>query len=135
MYIIWPSLKGIKKLLKELIKYYLPKGEDYNSLENSTFFKNLILNHKINIIINQIGFSINELVFIKNNVNTSVKIVSVHHNCLKCLNDQYHNIYVSTLIKKGVDKLFDNKWGWYILRKIHKFRFRKAIKQTYSFIR
>ena len=122
--------KGEEEIIKGINQYYLPKGEDYNNLENSVFLKKILIDHKIDIIINQIGFNLKALYFIKKNIHSNVKILTVHHNCLKCLNDQYHDIYISTLKKKGVDKLFDNKWGWYFLRKLHKFRFGKVIKET-----
>jgi len=122
--------KGKKELINEITQYYLPKGADYNDIDNISFFKNLIKKRKINIIINQTGFSTGDIKFIKYNISSAIKILTVHHNCLKCLNDQYHNIYSPTLKSKGLFKIFNNSLGWYVLRKIHKIRYAKIIKET-----
>lgn len=122
--------KGENETILGVDQYYLPYGKDFNNNHNSAYFKKLIDQKKINIIINQIGFSINDLKFIKSNIDTTIKILTVHHNCLKGLNEQYHNIYGSTLKAKGLYKFFNHRLGWFFLRKVHKIRFRKVITET-----
>ncbi len=121
--------KGEEEQIKGIDQYYLPLENNYNNIENSNYLKNLVKDKNLSIIINQIGFSLDALRFIRGNLRT-IKIFSVHHNCLKCLNDQYRNIYFSTLKDKGIDKVFNNKISWYFLKKIHKYRFGKVIKET-----
>lgn len=111
-------------------QYYLPEGKDLSSEKNNLFFKNFIIENKVNIIINQQGFSLPVLYFIKRNIDSNVKIFTVHHNCVQCLNEQYHNIYINTLKEKNISFIFNNGLGWYILKKIHQYRFGKAISKT-----
>ena len=122
--------KGSKELINGITQYYLPNGANFIDTENILFFRNLVEERKISIIINQMGFSSSKIKFIKKNISSVIKVFTVHHNCVKCLNDQYHNIYAPTLKSKGLLKIFDNRVGWYFLRKIHKIRYAKAIKEV-----
>lgn len=122
--------RGVEEIIEGVNQYYLPNGKDFNNIQNIDYFKNILNKTEIDIIINQIGFILKDLKFIKDNITSKIKIITVHHNCLKCLNDQYHNIYISTLKSKRLDKIFNNKIGWYLLKKLHKFRFSNEIKET-----
>ena len=122
--------KGNKETILGIDQYYLPEGKDFNSEVNKAFFKKFIKEKEITVIINQIGFSLPELSFIRKNIDTKTKVFTVHHNCVKCLNEQYHNIYLKTLKQKKISLLFNNALGWYFLKKIHKYRFGKIIEQT-----
>ncbi len=125
------SLSKGEDIIDEVInRYHLPNGKNYIDFKNITYFKELIITKKINIIINQLGFSVPELKFIKANCPSTTKLLTVHHNCLKCLNDQYHNIYQKTLKLKGIYNIFNNKLGWYILKKIHKYRLGRDIRES-----
>ena len=122
--------KGTDEKINGIDQHYLPNGKSYNDLSNIIYFKKLLKKKKINIVINQIGFRSEELRFIRKNISYGIKIITVHHNCVKCLNDQYQNIYAPTLKSKGLFTFFNNIIGWYLLKSIHKLRFRYAIKNA-----
>ncbi|MCB0745227.1 MAG: glycosyltransferase [Ignavibacteriae bacterium] len=121
---------GENEVFNGIEQLTLPNKDNLDAHENTNFYCKILKQNSIEIIINQNGFSIKELNFIKKNNVLGSKIISVHHNCVQCLNDQYHNIYLPTLKSKGLDSFFNNKLGWYLLKKIHKFRFGKEIKKT-----
>ena len=129
--ILYLSLStGNEELLDGIQQYFLPFEREYENEKNILFFKNLLNLKKIEIVINQSGFYSDAIKFIYENKNSSVKLLTVHHNCLKCLNDQYHNIYAHELRSKGLFNIFNNKIGWFLLKKMHKLRFKREIKYT-----
>lgn len=127
--VIYLSLSiGNEALIDGIQQYFLPFGRKFENEENILFLKRLLKFQKIEIIINQSGFQSDAIKFIFENKNSTVKLLTVHHNCLKCLNDQYHNIYLQELKSKGLFNIFNNKIGWLLLKKIHKFRFGREIE-------
>lgn len=69
-------------------------NEKLNSEENIELFKEVIAANKIECIINEDALDVEVLALMKHRP-TGVKLISVHNNCVKCLETQYENIFRS----------------------------------------
>ncbi len=121
---------GTDELINGVEQFYLPNNGILDATENSQYVKEIIQSKQIDCIINQMGFFLEQLLFIKKNIPKSTKIFTVHHNCLECLNKEYKNIYLNTLEKRKLNYFLNNKLGWFLLKRIHKHRFAKMIEDT-----
>lgn len=84
-----------------------------NHIDNIEFLKDVLKKSRIEILINQSSFDPKTLNLLRN-ANTHCKIISVHHQCVKCLYDRYQEFfrnYRSKIFYSTVDTL--NAW-WLI---------------------
>ena len=109
--------------------YYLPDYECCSST-NITSFKNFIESKKITHVINQDGLDLDVLKLMVQ-VQPSVRVISVHHNCVQCLVDNYENIFrnnKSIILSNIIDKLS----LWNVVRCIFRKRLRFVFKKVLS---
>ncbi len=72
--------------------FFLPEQNLYNK-KNTIFFVNLLNKLQVDIIINQTGVERKIVDFLNNGRKKyNFKLFTVHHNCIKCLVDNYWNI-------------------------------------------
>lgn len=92
--------------------------------EGISFFRKYVTDHNIGIIINQSGIDISTLKIIDAAQLTGVKIISVHHNCITCLQDNYIHIIEESLKDKIYFPLINNYFGIRILKYLNKKKYR-----------
>ncbi len=135
------------KLAQEFIKrnfcvHYLSSGtgdsyEDYGVTQSFfpaaaasdknagiSFFRKYITDHNIGVIINQSGIDISTLKIIDAAQLTGVKVISVHHNCITCLQENYVHIIKESLKDKIYFPLINNYFGIRILKYLNKKKYR-----------
>lgn len=94
-----------------------------NTQENTVYLKKIISEKGITHIINEDALD-SDVINLMEKIRKGVKIISVHNNCIKCLEDHYENIFRSNrseLFSKAVD--LSNAWG------LVRFLFRLKIKR------
>jgi glycosyltransferase involved in cell wall biosynthesis len=129
--------KGEMLMLDGFENHFLPNGLGLKNSENISFFKSFILNNNIHFIINQTGIFPDQVNFISNNLPNKVKLLSVHHNCISCLQESYKNIIEGSIYGKWV-ALLDYPWFWNLLMKRNQAKygayFKNAIEKSDKFI-
>lgn len=114
--------QGKKMVLEGVDNHFLPSANGLNDEENITFFKELLQENQIGFIINQSGIFPNVINFLKANSPESVKIFTVHHNCVSCLQENYRNIIKGGIYGK-IAKVLDFPWFWNFLMKRNKLKY------------
>ncbi len=103
--------------------YFLPERGLTNSA-NKNFYHQLLGELKIDVIINQAGV-IKEIVdFVSEKSNYNCKLFTVHHNCIKCLRENFKNIILGSTYGKII-KIFDFNVVWDILLINNKIKYTK----------
>lgn len=100
-------------------------NEKLISEENIQLFKEVITAYKIDCIINEDALDFEVLALLKHRPK-DVKLISVHNNCVKCLEEQYENIFRANrgvVLTKAVDLIK----GWSLIR----FLFRTKMKRQW----
>lgn len=129
--VVFFSLELSDQATVEGIEHYCLSDDFAGKLleHHTADFSELKARLAIDIVINQTGFNLltNKLL---RDAKSTERIYTVHHNCLKCLIKQYHNIYSTTLSAKPYGKLLDNPLGWSLLKLVAKKRMRTRIIDT-----
>lgn len=110
-------------------QFYLPKGSKLKNKSNQVFFKTLLHEKKIDLIINQAGVYGHIISFLTKNLLSSVKLYTVHHNCISCLQENYKNIIKGGPFGK-VAYLLDFPWFWKLLLLRNKWKYGKYFKDA-----
>lgn len=129
--------KGELLVLDGFENHFLPNALGLDNAENQAYFKDFLLRNNIHFVINQAGIFPDTLNFIKKNLPLGVKLFTVHHNCISCLQENYRNI-----IKGGIygrlGAVLDFPWFWNLLMQRNKAKygryFKNAIAQSDQFI-
>ena len=72
--------------------FFLPTS-NLSKKENIAYFLELLEGLKVDVIINQTGVFKEKVDYVANAKKRNIKFLSVHHNCIACLIDNYKNIY------------------------------------------
>lgn len=117
--------------------HFLPNALGLKNAENQAFFKDFLVKNNIHFVINQAGIFPDTLNFIKNNLPQEIKLFSVHHNCISCLQENYRNIIKGGIYGK-IGAILDFPWFWNLLLKRNKLKyggyFKNAIAKSDTFI-
>lgn len=98
--------------------FFLAAASDKN--KGISFFRKYVTDHNIGVIINQSGIDISTLKIIDASQLTGVKIISVHHNCITCLQENYIHIIKESLKDKIYFPLVNNYFGIRVLKYLNK---------------
>lgn len=115
---------------------YFMDIERYNSEYQISRLNWLIEHREIDIIVNQSGFDRKANGIIGGIKEKRVKVVSVHHNCVKCLFDNYREILssnISILRKVPLPKIVWLMFSWYAKQKWRK-SFKAALNNSDSVV-
>lgn len=108
--------------------FFLPTS-NLSKKENIAYFLELLEVLKVDVIINQTGVFKEKVDFVANAKKRNIKILSVHHNCIACLIDNYKNILKGS--KYGFFlKLIDFKLLWDILLYRNKLKYGNYFKNA-----
>lgn len=84
--------QGNKADVDGIPQFFLPDGKAISSEENLAFFNDFLNNLHIDVIINQGGIYKEVIDFLAARKQQKVKLISVHHNCISCLQENFKNI-------------------------------------------
>ena len=126
--------KGDNETVEGIPQFYCPNSENICAEENIEYLKQLMLENDIQVVINQTGFSDTDVLksinLAKAKVNKKPKILTVHHNCIKCLYDSFELV---------VTQNYQNHWlrpvitNWLVL-KILKLRHRRKYHDIIKYL-
>lgn len=108
-------------------QFYIPDQKHLSSNKNVFYIKDIIVNNKIDIVINQTGIYKKQFTLIKNALPVNVKLFTVHHNCVNCLLDNYRHILLRNPKFNWFLKFVDFNITWRLLK------FRNKIKYGHYF--
>jgi glycosyltransferase involved in cell wall biosynthesis len=130
-------MPGEMLLLDGFENHFLPNALGLKNSENSTFLKNFLKENRINFIINQAGILQDSIDFLKTDLPKEIKIFTVHHNCISCLQENYRNIIKGSIYGK-IGAVLDFPWFWNLLMQRNKNKygrfFKNAIAKSDKFI-
>lgn len=122
---------GIQDGIKQ---YFLPNTKSLTSPESIYFAKQVMENNSIDFIINQTGFIEKYIEFLNVVKSNQSKLITVHHNCISCLQDNYRNIILGNSGRLSkIFKYFDYNLIWAILKFINKLKYRKSINRVIKY--
>lgn len=98
--------------------------------DQSKSIDKLISDYTINIVINQAGIykHITDILSKIENRN-QIKLFTVHHNCVKCLNQRYREIVLGNKTSK-LWSFLDTKLTWTVLRRLNRIKYGQLFKQS-----
>lgn len=105
-------------------QFYCKNHLNVVSEENASQLKTLIKDLSIDIIINQSGFRTPTIELLQKVGNDKVQVFTVHHNCIRCLHDNYRQIITNNFINKPWFKLMNIAPVWSVIQ----FGFRRKFK-------
>lgn len=121
--------KGKDYVHESIFQYFTSLRHETNLQENIEFLLSFIDAHKIDVVINQSGITNNELLkqlYLKK--SSRLKILSVHHNCIKCLQENYQHIITESYGKNAFFPLVNHELGFKALRYFNRIKYRKMFK-------
>ncbi len=123
--------EGSECLSEGVTQYFIPDYSHIYHKKNMVYVAHLVKRLKIDIIINQAGGNIRVLDFIAK-ANLDLPVLSVHHNCVGCLRENYRHIITTNFKNRRFFKFINNRLGWMLLDRYHMLKqgsqFRKSIK-------
>jgi glycosyltransferase involved in cell wall biosynthesis len=126
---------GSEKVYNGVTQYFVPDPQNIRSELNVFFLRDLMIKYSVSDVINQVGISnINVLRVINLAKSNVVSVYSVHHNCIKCLQDNYRHIISESYKKHVFFPLVNNRIGFSLLKFLNKkkygYFFRYVIKHS-----
>ena len=123
--------EGQQNVHNGITQYFLPKNEEIDSDASLKYVKQLLAKLQIDVIINQAGTKVDVLDFLAK-LKSEIPVLSVHHNCVACLRENYRHIITENFGERFFFRLFDHSPGWTLLDRYHLFKqgkiFEKAIE-------
>ena len=116
--------------VKEIPQFYCKDSNDVAAETNRQHLQFLLNELKIDIIINQYGLNNKVVDFLSSLKAKNIFLISVHHNCIFCLYQNYRQIVTSNFQKRSWFRFIDNRLFWYIAKKNYLQRLRKEIRNT-----
>jgi glycosyltransferase involved in cell wall biosynthesis len=107
---------GKDEVIDNIPQFYIANPRSIEAPENVSYLRKLISDREINVIINQAGIYPKPLQLLKSSIDDQVKLVSVHHNCISCLQKNYENIIREHYKGSKIFKLIDNPVGWRVMK-------------------
>ena len=98
-------------------QFFFSDQLDFPSKEKE--LSELINKFKIGYVINQAGILPDDVALGKMVQACGAKFITVHHNCVKCLNLRYREIFLTNRRSKFW-KLFDNQVTWKVLKELNR---------------
>jgi glycosyltransferase involved in cell wall biosynthesis len=122
---------GQFEIIEGISQYYLPEEGIGNSINNINFAKKILVECNIDVIINQAGIYNSATSFLKSIKDNKIKILTVHHNCISCLQHNYRNIILGNegFLKK-IMTVLDYSTVWSLLKIYNKFKYRGYFNNT-----
>lgn len=120
---------GKECITNDVTQHFVPDADNICCKENINFVSTLINTLSIDVIINQAGGKKDVINFLKK-VHVTTPILSVHHNCVKCLQENYQHVLTESFKTKILFKLIDHPIGWFFLNYYHLLKQGHLFKRT-----
>ena len=106
-----------KQKIREDRQLFFSLNADFESRQRE--IKEIIEKHKIGYVINQAGIQPDAMAFHNAVQSTGAKFITVHHNCVKCLNLRYREIFLNNR-SDFPWKLMDLPVVWKVLKELNR---------------
>jgi glycosyltransferase involved in cell wall biosynthesis len=117
-----------------ITQYFCPDGESIKTEKNQQFVSDLLRELNIEIIINQSGIYPDILHFLNSVKPENVKILSVHHNCIRCLLEHHTTIVRENYRNHSLFPIIDNSLIYSLMKQVNRIKywyyFRNCIKDS-----
>lgn len=134
-YVSYLSLSKGEDYIHDGIRQYFSSSRNVPSLkENIDFLFSFIYSNKTDIIINQSGITDNQ--FLKQlqlKKPEHLKILSVHHNCIRCLQESYQRIMTESYGKNPLFPLVNHDLGFKLLRHLNRIKYGKMFRDCIDY--
>ncbi len=123
--------KGEFELVDGISQYFLPETFDKKPTTNIEFAKRLLKEQGVQIIINQVGLDGRVLDFLGCLMPSDIRIFTVHHNCVACLQANYQSIILSNEgLVSSILKRIGSPMLWAILKKYNRIKYAQFIRKS-----
>jgi glycosyltransferase involved in cell wall biosynthesis len=111
-----------------ITQYFCPDSSSTVSNQNLTYVLQLMHNLDTDIIINQSGINPYVLKGLARIRPEGVRLLSVHHNCIRCLLEHHSTIIKENYKHHILFRLMNNKGVYYILNYMNKLKYGRYFK-------
>lgn len=111
-------------------QFYAADASQPESNQNVVALNGLLEQMKIDIIINQAGFTLPIIRLIAAAKSNRQKLITVHHNCIQCLYENYKSIITNNFKKKWWFNMVNHPFFWKFISSKFKQRFAKEIEEV-----
>lgn len=135
--VLFLSLKQGRKLVQQEQKDKRQLFFSRNELETSAKkeeLKRILSINKITTVINQAGIYKDVMALMSTVTEHNIQLITVHHNCVSCVNRRYREIVLSNNAENSLFHLLDHPILWKVLKELNRrkynFLYRNAIKKS-----
>lgn len=122
--------KGVEGEMDGVSQYYIPYPDRFSAKSNIRYIRELIGKKQINIVINQAGIYPRPFKLIKASLPSCVKLYSVHHNCIACMQANYRDRFLAKSGFYRLLKYIDFPLVWRYLRAYNQKKYELNYKNT-----
>lgn len=116
-----PTMDGVDQ-------YYCINHRDVTCQENIEHLSGLLKKLQITVIVNHSGFHYTIQQLLAAVKQPGIILITEHHNCIRCLYENYQQIITSSFGSRRWFPLLNNSLSWWILKKIFRHRFAKTLR-------
>ncbi len=120
--------KTEEDIMNGVPQYYCINHHNITSKENTEHLSDLIKRLGITVIVNHSGFHNKIQQLLAAVKQPGVLLITEHHNCIKCLYDNYRRILTNTYGQHKWFPVINNKLSWFFLKQLFKYRFTKTLR-------
>jgi hypothetical protein len=123
--------KGKEEKMEGVSQYYIPNAGTLLANENVEYIKTLVREKDIQIVINQAGIYAGPFELIKKALPPAVRLYSVHHNCITCMQANYRDRFLAKSGVYRILKYIDFPLVWRFLRAYNQKKYELYYKIRY----
>ncbi len=120
--------QGVANSIQDVEQYFLPKS-NLKEAKNKQFYLDLLAAKEVDVIINQAGPHEEIIDFLSTDLPASIKLFTVHHNCIACLQENYKNILLGSKFGK-ILKIINFPIVWKLLLQRNKKNYGTGFKSA-----
>lgn len=104
-------------------QYFCPSGKSPDADMNVQYITELLKTLETDVIINQTGTAIANLHALKIARSGDIKIYTVHHNCVRCMQEHHRLIVSENYRHKFYFRLMNNPFVFFAMKRLSKIRY------------
>lgn len=120
--------KQEEAMMNGVEQYYCINHHDIASQQNIQHLADLLKRLNITVIVNHSGFHHKIQQLLAAVKQPGIVLVTEHHNCIKCLYDNYRRILSNTYGQQKWFPVINNRLSWFFLKRFFKYRFTKTLQ-------
>ncbi|MFM2360979.1 MAG: hypothetical protein RLY16_2972 [Bacteroidota bacterium] len=126
----YATATAAESMMDGVPQFYAADASQPDSAKNVVALQSLLEQFKIDIVINQAGFTLPIIRLLVAAKSEGQKIITVHHNCIQCLYENYKSIITNNFKKKWWFNMVNHPFFWKFISSKFKKRFAKEIEEV-----